>query len=145
MLNFIIVSLNVCRHPTTIGLQAAKLLASNLIETVSKVLSSHLDPFVCFEYSFSLLPQYQNCSCTDLLFFGLAWVQASFYSYILLMSIETHWYLLIFQMLQESLCLKLYKPTNVSSVRLHFLSKWCITIWNYLSEETRSSTSASAF
>ena len=41
--------------------------------------------------------------------------------------------------------LKLYKPTSISSVRSNFLSIRSINVWNYLSEETRSCTSLSAF
>ena len=41
--------------------------------------------------------------------------------------------------------LKLYKPFSISSVRSHFLCVRCINVWNYLAEETRASTSISAF
>jgi len=41
--------------------------------------------------------------------------------------------------------LKLYKQTSLSSVRARFLCMRCINAWNYLSEETRSSTSVYAF
>jgi len=40
--------------------------------------------------------------------------------------------------------LKLYKQTSLSSVRAQFLCMCCINAWNYLSEETRSSTSVYA-
>jgi len=41
--------------------------------------------------------------------------------------------------------LKLYKQTSLSSVRAQFLCMRCINAWNYLSEETRSSTYVYAY
>jgi len=40
--------------------------------------------------------------------------------------------------------LKLYKQTSLLSVRAKFFCMRCIDVWNYLSEETRSSISVSA-
>ena len=40
---------------------------------------------------------------------------------------------------------QLHKPTGIQSVQLHFLSTRCINVWNYLEDETRSSTSILAF
>jgi len=42
----------------------------------------------------------------------------------------------ILHLLQKNLSLKLNNPTSISSVRSQFLSMRCITIYNYLSDET---------